>query len=130
IARATCPNPTQECAASIRVKSVVSRNRGAAGDEGHGRSLRGDRASETPGAGTGIRTIVDGLSGRGIEAGKQGMSLNKMKNLSAGAAAAVLFGVLGACAPKAAAPPAYPPPNVGVVQVQQQDVKVYGDWVA
>jgi membrane fusion protein (multidrug efflux system) len=48
-------------------------------------------------------------------------------------AAAILVAVcsvLAGCASKSAPPPTMPPPNVTVVAVKQQDVKVYGDWVA
>ena len=34
------------------------------------------------------------------------------------------------CAQKAATPQGFPPPNVGVVIVEQRDVPIYGDWVA
>src|SRR5262249_4886010 len=38
--------------------------------------------------------------------------------------------VLGGCATKAASPNAPPPMNVGVVDVMEKDVPIYGDWVA
>ncbi len=45
-------------------------------------------------------------------------------------AAAVVFVATEACAKKPAAPQAFPPPNVGVATVKQQDVPIYGNWVA
>src|SRR5215467_4237622 len=38
--------------------------------------------------------------------------------------------VLGACSTKAAGPNDPPPMNVGVVDVIEKDVPIYGDWVA
>lgn len=34
------------------------------------------------------------------------------------------------CTSKSAPPPAMPPPKVGVVDVKQQDVEIFGEWVA
>ncbi len=45
-------------------------------------------------------------------------------------ATTILLAASGACAKKAAAPQAFPPPSVTVATVRQQDVPIYGDWVA
>jgi len=41
---------------------------------------------------------------------------------------ALLFGA--GCTQKAATPQGFPPPQVGVVTIEQRDVPIYGDWVA
>jgi membrane fusion protein (multidrug efflux system) len=59
----------------------------------------------------------------------QGTSLN-VKKFAALTIAAACTALVG-CASKSASPQfQMPPPNVGVTDVKQQDVAIYGDWVA
>jgi len=56
-------------------------------------------------------------------------TLSELKRVAAAAASLLPLGLAGCYGPKPAASPAPPPPVVEVVQVEQRDVPVYGEWV-